>query len=101
MTEEQIYNKLFLNPISTDKLKEKLSKDEIASRDASKAYASFDCPECVQMACLMLDEELRYLMSKGHTKRKGGKSKDALFRQGAIQAVKNGQQHKGIAGLQT
>jgi len=43
------------------------------------------------MACLMLEEEIRYYLSKGHTKRKGVKSKDALFRHGTTPVVKNGQ----------
>ena len=53
------------------------------------------------MACLMLEEELHYYVSRNHNKRKGGKSKDALFRSGANGTVKNGQQYKGIAGLST
>ena len=32
------------------------------SKDDSQPYASFDCPECVQMASLMLEEELRFYM---------------------------------------
>ena len=59
----------------------KIRKSSQTTKDESQPYASFDCPECVQMASLMLEEELRYYMQRSHGKRgKGGKSRDALFR---------------------
>jgi len=67
--------------------------------DDSQPYASFDCPECVQMASLMLEEELRYYMQRSqHKKSKGGKSRDALFK---YAGNSTNQPLKGIAGLST
>ena len=71
---------------------EKKSKGKAG--DDNQPYASFDCPECVQMASLMLEEELRYYMQRGSGKRGSkGKSRDlasfmhkrdaALFRSNA------------------
>lgn len=82
-----MYAKLFLKQIGQDKKKEESKTGE--KKDKSQPYASFDCPECVQMASMMLDEELRYYMQKSGLKRKGGKSKDtaALFKQGNATAT--------------
>ena len=60
-----MYSKLFLKDIKMgaahdkDKNARRSSQD---TKDESQPYASFDCPECVQMASLMLEEELRYYM---------------------------------------
>lgn len=85
MTEEQMYTRLFLKQTGREKKSEKQGE----SKDGSQPYASFDCPECVQMASMMLDEELRYYMSKSGIKKKGAKSKDALFKQ-SNSMTKNG-----------
>ena len=75
---------------------------EKSKKDDQQPYASFDCPECVQMASLMLEEELRYYMQRGHGKKSKGKSRDALFRgNNSINKVGTSAQLKGIAGLQT
>ena len=77
MTEEQMYQRLFLKQANKD---QKHENDKDDKKDGSQPYASFDCPECVQMASQMLDEELRYYMATSSGKRKGSKSKDAIFR---------------------
>ena len=49
----------------------------MAEKDEEQPYASFDCPECVQMASLMLEEELKFYQERHFGKRKG-KSRDAM-----------------------
>ena len=44
---------------------------EHKERPKNAPYASFDCPECIQMATLMLEEELKFYMQR-NSYRKGG-----------------------------
>lgn len=58
-----MYTKLFLKKTGRDNKQQQQKADkgtEAKDKDANQPYASFDCPECVQMASLMLEEELRY-----------------------------------------
>lgn len=92
-----MYTRLFLSQESGVAKKDK--HDKKGDTDDNQPYASFDCPECVQMASLMLEEELRYYMQRNQHKRsKGGKSRDALYR---FNGNNGGQPLKGIAGLST
>ena len=107
MTEEEMYSKLFFKDQSSSgktvknqaaNEKEKKSKGK---SDDTQPYASFDCLECVQMASLMLEEELRYYMQRGSGKRGNkGKSRDAaLFRSNAPAGTNaNGSAVKTIGG---
>ena len=103
-----MYQKLFFkDQLSSSKsvknqaaLNEKEKKSKGKS-DETQPYASFDCPECVQMASLMLEEELRYYMQRGSGKRGNkGKSRDAaLFRSNAPPGTNvNGSAVKTIGG---
>ena len=65
MTEEEMYKVLFISPkdhaAKGGRQKDKSAKKE---EDDNQPYASFDCLECVQMASLMLEEELKYYQSR-------------------------------------
>ena len=82
LKEEEMYKRLFLNASSTS-AKDRAGDDDKPkkSKDENQPYASFDCPECVQMANLMLEEELRFYLQRNNNKRsKNGKSREALVR---------------------
>ena len=101
LTEEQMYTKLFLKQVSKDSSKNDHANEQ-RNRDQSKPYASFDCAECVQMASLMLEEELRFYMQRNNGKRQKGKSRDALFRGFGNSTQKvpaGGQPYKGAGSL--
>ena len=105
LTEEEMYQRLFCNAggkpeskLSTNsKQEDKRRADDAKDKPKNAPYASFDCPECIQMANLMLEEELKFYMQRNTFKRKEGSKGRSTGKHGA-----NGKsQHKGIAGLQT
>ena len=92
LTEEEMYARLFCDT-ATGKPGSKLSthsKQEDKRRSAdgkdkpkNAPYASFDCPECIQMANLMLEEELKFYMQRNTFKRKDGAKGRSTGKQGA------------------
>ena len=68
LTEEQMYFRIFGNQsgLSTDKTRSQKHKQIEKGKDGHKSapYASFDCPECIQTAIQMLEEELKTYITK-------------------------------------